>query len=183
MKKNILLVLAVMILVRCGYLDDYSQDMVVVKSVSDLDEVLLGSVYIPSKEEVQDLAWGDIGWWLHILDDDINTVITDQAENRIWNSAMNSAYFGYTTWQMEVGRSYKGDKLAADNALWDDLYRRINVTNIILDEIEDLNPATEEERLDVLFPACKHLCSGLRSGKCRDNPGNSFETDRICRAR
>ena len=61
MKKNILLVLAVMILVRCGYLDDYSQDMVVVKSVSDLDEVLLGSVYIPSKEEVQDLAWGDIG--------------------------------------------------------------------------------------------------------------------------
>ena len=25
MKKNILLVLAVMILVRCGYLDDYSQ--------------------------------------------------------------------------------------------------------------------------------------------------------------
>ena len=34
MKKNILLVLAVMILVRCGYLDDYSQDMVVVKSVS-----------------------------------------------------------------------------------------------------------------------------------------------------
>ena len=50
MKKNILLVLAVMILVRCGYLDDYSQDMVVVKSVSDLDEVLLGSVYIPSKE-------------------------------------------------------------------------------------------------------------------------------------
>ena len=61
---------------------------------------------------------------------------------------MNSAYFGYTTWQMEVGRSYKGDKLAADNALWDDLYRRINVTNIILDEIEDLNPATEEERLD-----------------------------------
>ena len=150
MKKNILLVLAVMILVRCGYLDDYSQDMVVVKSVSDLDEVLLGSVYIPSKEEVQDLAWGDIGWWLHILDDDINTVITDQAENRIWNSAMNSAYFGYTTWQMEVGRSYKGDELAADNALWDDLYRRINVTNIILDEIEDLNPATEEERLDAL---------------------------------
>lgn len=56
MKKNILLVLAVMILVRCGYLDDYSQDMVVVKSVSDLDEVLLGSVYIPSKEEVQDLV-------------------------------------------------------------------------------------------------------------------------------
>ena len=38
MKKNILLVLAVMILVRCGYLDDYSQDMVVVKSVSDTQQ-------------------------------------------------------------------------------------------------------------------------------------------------
>ena len=59
MKKNILLVLAVMILVRCGYLDDYSQDMVVVKSVSDLDEVLLGSVYIPSKEI---LVGGCIYW-------------------------------------------------------------------------------------------------------------------------
>ena len=51
MKKNILLVLAVMILVRCGYLDDYSQDMVVVKSVSDLDEVLLGSYIYPARKK------------------------------------------------------------------------------------------------------------------------------------
>ncbi len=86
---------------------------------------------------------------------------------------------------MEAGRSYKGDELVADNALFGMIfYRRINVTNIILDEIEDLNPATEEERLDalrvrggnafftctVLFPACKHLCSGLRSGKMQRQP-------------
>lgn len=131
----------------CNYLEDYSQDLVLVTSVADLDEVLLGDVYIPSKTEVKDLAWGDVGWWLHIMDDDVNGVVAPEAENRTWNYAMTSSYFGYTTWQMEVGRNYDGNNLAADNALWDDFYKRINITNIILDEIENLNPGTEEEQL------------------------------------
>lgn len=136
--------------IGCNYLDDYSQDLVLVSSVSDLDEVLLGDVYIASKVEVKDIAYGDVGWWLHIMDDDINGVIVSGAEHRAFDNAMTVSYFGYTAWQMDVGRNYDGDNLAADNALWDDFYKRINITNIILDEIEDLNPESEKEKLDGL---------------------------------
>ena len=145
--KNILIALIMMIVSSCNYLDDYSQDLVLVSSVSDLDEVLLWDVYMPSKVEVQDIAYGDVGWWLHIMDDDINGVIVAEAEHRAFDNAMTASYFGYTAWQMEVGRNYDGDNLAADNALWDDFYKRINICNIILDEIEDLNPKSEEEQL------------------------------------
>ena len=137
--KNILIVLIMVMVTGCNYLEDYSQDLVLASSVSDFDEVLLGDVYIPSKTEVKDLAWGDVGWWLHIMDDDVNGVVAREAENREWNYAMTSSYFGYTAWQMEVGRNYDGDNLAADNALWDDFYKRINICNIILDEIEDID--------------------------------------------
>ena len=54
--KNIFIVLIILIASACNYLDDYSQDLVVAKSVSDLDEVLLGSVYLPSKSSVKDLT-------------------------------------------------------------------------------------------------------------------------------
>ena len=112
--KNILIVLIMVMVTGCNYLEDYSQDLVLASSVSDFDEVLLGDVYIPSKTEVKDLAWGDVGWWLHIMDDDVNGVVAREAENREWNYAMTSSYFGYTAWQMEVGRNYDGDNLAAD---------------------------------------------------------------------
>ncbi len=147
MKNNILLILIVAALSGCNYLGQYSQDLVVAKSVTDFDEVLLGDVYIPSKTEVKELAYGDAGWWLHILDDDINTVAAPTATSRSWNYAMKQSYFGYTTWQMEVGRNYDKNNLSKDDDLWNDLYRRINVTNIILDEIEDISVQSEEERL------------------------------------
>lgn len=148
--KNILIVLIMTIVTACNYLEDYSQDLVLVSSVADLDEVLLGDVYIPSKVEVKDIAYGDVGWWLHILDDDVNGVVVSEAMPRTFNSAMTEAYFGYTTWQMEVGRNFLGNNLAADNSLWDDFYKRINITNIILDEIDDLSIETEKEQLDGL---------------------------------
>ena len=70
--------------------------------MSDLNEVLLGNGYIPSSE-IEYLRNGSIGWQLNILDDDINTVIAYNAvKNR---TEMDGVYYGYTTWQMEVGRN------------------------------------------------------------------------------
>lgn len=130
----------------CNYLDDYSQDLVVVRSVADLDEVLLGSVYMPSKEEVEELAWGDVGWWRHILDDDVNTVVAPQIGGTSKMFAlMTDSYFGYFAWQMEVGRNYRRDNVSDDNALWDDFYGRINVANIILDEMDKLDLSDPDE--------------------------------------
>lgn len=144
--KNIFIALIILIASGCNYLDDYSQDLVVAKSVSDLDEVLLGSVYLQSKSSVKDLAYGDAGWWLHIMDDDLNGVIAPKAPNRTHNQAMRVNYFGYTCWQWEVGRNYAGNNIAGDNALWDDLYRRINVCNIILEEMKEMSIPEEDQK-------------------------------------
>ena len=72
--RNIVYITLIFLFFGCnGFLDDYSQDLVVPKTVSDLSEVILGSGYLPSKE-VDELSSGSMGWFLHILDDDVNTV-------------------------------------------------------------------------------------------------------------
>lgn len=158
MKKALFIVIILLTtLSGCHYLDDYSQDLVVVKSVTDLDELLLGDVYMASRTKVNDLVSGDPGWFLFLLDDDINTVVYEerQAVSEAYHygdisEVLRNAYFGYTTWQSEVGRPYGGGKLSPDDALWNDFYRRINICNIILDEIEKLPVTLDSERLAAL---------------------------------
>ena len=49
--KNIIYIIALILFSGCGnFLDEYSQDLVVPKTVSDLNEVLLGNGYLPSAE-------------------------------------------------------------------------------------------------------------------------------------
>lgn len=80
--KNIIYIAILILFTGCGnFLDEYSQDLVVPKTVSDLNEVLLGNGYVPSSE-VQYLRRGSIGWQLNILDDDINTVIAYVGKQR-----------------------------------------------------------------------------------------------------
>ena len=49
--RGIIYIVILILLSSCGnFLDEYSQDLVVPKTVSDLNEVLLGNGYIPSSE-------------------------------------------------------------------------------------------------------------------------------------
>ena len=49
--KNIIYIAILILFTGCGnFLDEYSQDLVVPKTVSDLNEVLLGNGYVPSSE-------------------------------------------------------------------------------------------------------------------------------------
>ena len=41
--------------------------------------------------------------------------------------------------------NYTGTSNVGDNVMWSDLYRRINIVNVILDEIVDLPHETEED--------------------------------------
>lgn len=146
--KNIIYIIILMLLSGCGsFLDEYSQDLVVPKTVSDLNEVLLGNGYIPSSE-IEYLRSGTIGWQLHLLDDDINTVIAYNAIKG--RTEMDQVYYGYTTWQMEVGRDHSGNSLSADNGNWDALYRRINSMNIILHELGNVTQSTEQDKKDAV---------------------------------
>ncbi len=145
--RNIVYITLIFLFFGCnGFLDDYSQDLVVPKTVSDLSEVILGSGYLPSKE-VDELSSGSMGWFLHILDDDVNTVMSYYAR---WYQQMKPAYYGYFTWQLEVGRNYTGTSLRGDNALWEGMYQRINAMNILLHELENISQSSGQDKLEAL---------------------------------
>ena len=64
----------------CGdFLDEYSQDMVVPKTVSDLEEVLIGETYMKSTETSYGMSSSTCGFF-NMLDDDINTVGINSSE-------------------------------------------------------------------------------------------------------
>lgn len=146
MKKLIYILIGICCMGCGNFLDDYSQDLVVPKSVSDLDEVLLGSGYLPYGKADR-LAGGGVGWWLHILDDDINTAIRSSSRSGDL-SYMSGNYYGYFAWQLEVGRNYAKTSINADNDLWSTMYTRINAANIILSEIDKVDKPTEKEVMD-----------------------------------
>ena len=127
------------------FLSEYSQDMVVAKSVDHLDEVLLGSVYVPAFSVYNPSGITSCGFF-NILDDDINTAsgsdITKTVPYNIYTNTDEN--FGYFTWQAEVGLKRDGNK-NDDHYTWDDMYKRINYVNVILDEIEEMPRDTEKD--------------------------------------
>lgn len=136
------------------FLDAYSQDMVVPNSVNDLDEVLLGSVYIHSSEISNGPSGTSSCGFFNVLDDDVNTgrgfSTGDNTSNvPAWLYCLSSI-FGYFTWQMDVGSNYNGTIVASDAATWNDLYARINYVNVILDEITQLPHGTDDENATYL---------------------------------
>lgn len=141
--KKLIYISCLLILSGCNhFLKEYSQDLVVAKNVSDLDEILLGSAYIPSIQYSEINVTGDYCPWLNLLDDNINTVIgTGSAIT--FDPSYNA--FGYTTWQLEVGRDIQGRNLLPDDFTWNNLYYRINVTNIILKEAGDMKVNSEAD--------------------------------------
>ena len=144
--KKIIYILFCFSIVGCDYLEDYSQDLVIAKSVQDVDELLLGSGYLRYNSPDY-LAYGDPCYWIHLLDDDVNGIIADAAAAGNVDLLKNT-YYGYFTWQWEVGRNYQKTSLASDAGLWNTLYQRINIANIILSEIQDMEKNSEEEELD-----------------------------------
>lgn len=151
MKK---IIYSALILLVCGcsdFLKEYSQDLVVAKTVTDYDELMLGSVYMPSYQySKRRLPNASVSCgFLNVLDDDINMVkgksVLGNAD--IWMYSVK-ACFGYYAWQSEVGRSLDGASEMDDNATWNDLYTRINLLNVILNEIDDISVKTNQEKLD-----------------------------------
>ena len=127
------------------FLSEYSQDMVVAKSVDHLDEVLLGSVYVPAFSVYNPSGITSCGFF-NILDDDINTATgSDITKTVPYNLYTNTdENFGYFTWQAEVGLKRDGNR-NDDHYTWEDMYKRINYVNVILDEIEQMPRDTEKD--------------------------------------
>ena len=128
------------------FLSEYSQDLTVLSNVTHCDEVLLGSIYVPNFFVYNPAGTTSCGFF-NILDDDISTAkggdgITSTIPYNV-NECVNMN-FGYYAWQSEVGMKQDGNK-NDDDATWNDLYKRINYVNVLLDEMIDITYETEDE--------------------------------------
>lgn len=149
MKKLLYGIIVALFCFGCSnFLEEYSQSQTVAKKVSHFDELLLGDGYLPSVNKKYIST--DHAGFLNVLDDDVTTVLGGIAVH-YWSEVMQKL-FGYYAWQLEVGRNPEGNILNDDSQTWLDFYRRINVTNIILKEIDELkvdSPAEENDRVRV----------------------------------
>jgi len=149
MKKIIYGIAVALLCFGCDdFLEDYSQSQTVAKKVAHFDEVLLGDGYLPSVKK--DYISTDQAGFLNVLDDDVTTV-NSPGVSKFWLYCMEPL-FGYYAWQLEVGRNPAGNMVREDGTTWLDFYRRINVMNIILKEIDDVSvstPAEEQDRIRV----------------------------------
>lgn len=154
--RKLIFIGLVFLLSGCSqFLKEYSQDLVVAKSVEDYDELLLGSVYMPSYKYggndalARSMPSGFVSCgFFNILDDDINTVKANKITYlNTWRNTVKPC-FGYFCWQLEVGRNLDGNYLASDHTTWNDLYSRISIVNVILEEIDDISTSTVHEELD-----------------------------------
>lgn len=128
------------------FLDQYSQDRVVAKTVQDLNELLVGDVYLKSYVVNKGVSAGTYGF-VNILDDDINTTGTSQqgnVGNTAWTHTVAPMY-GFFTWQQDVRYNYGHTNKLNDDATLKTLYTRINHVNNIVDLIDDMPHATEED--------------------------------------
>lgn len=119
------------------FLDQYSQDLVVAKSVSDLNELLIGDVYLRSQDIGHGASNRTYGF-VNILDDDIATTgtsATGNIANIAWSNVVAPLY-GYYTWQQDVRYNYGRTNQQEDNKTWNTLYTRINHANNIIDIID-----------------------------------------------
>ena len=143
------LIYGIMLILFCSgcdnFLKEYSQSQTVAKEVSHFDEVLLGDGYLPSLNR-RYITPGQAGF-LNVLDDDVTTVGGNGLAVFFWTECMQNM-FGYYTWQLEVGRNPSGSTLRDDSETWTDFYRRINIANIILKEIDDISVVSPTEELD-----------------------------------
>ena len=149
MKKLLYGIIVALFCSGCSnFLEEYSQSQTVAKKVSHFDELLLGDGYLPAVNKKYIST--DHAGFLNVLDDDVTTVPGGMAVH-YWSGVMEQL-FGYYAWQLEVGRNPEGNILNDDSQTWLDFYRRINVTNIILKESDELkvdSPAEENDRIRV----------------------------------
>ena len=168
--RNILIGMLLLASVGCSnFLDEFSQTNIRASKISDYDELLLGSVYMPSLKPNEPTYYvyprpATSCSFFNMMDDDINGVDIE-ALNSVgyyateWPS-FSRGMFGYMTWQKDLTNTMTGTW--ADDATWDDLYQRIAILNTTLEEIDLLdNISTDQEIAD--YHRVKGECHFLRA--------------------
>ena len=131
-----------------SFLSEQSQDQAYVRSYSDLDELLAGSVYMKSHYVDYDYASfsKEIYYpYIHYMADETQISTTGQQG---YTTAPNSL-FGYYTWQQEVGKDHENSTVWKEEQDWQNLYNYINITNLILSLINEQKVTTISDQENV----------------------------------
>lgn len=131
----------------CGdFLEETSQDTDYVRSWRDLNELLIGSAYLPDNGANTFLSSTNYGTFIHLPGDEM-TEYTLNTGNPIDG---HDNEYGYFTWQQRVGQNQTYTDFFTENTTWTKLYNCINVCNNILNSVKDVPNKTQQEQQGVL---------------------------------
>lgn len=128
------------ILASCGdFLEESSQDLMIPKSVKDYKEFFFGEVMKTKAREIPHP-------YLEYMTDDVKDQCYYGTRPTPLSNDFREAMWAYYTWQAnpEVGMS---NEFSTDVA-WSSYYHKILMTNIILDQLPEMN-GTDMERRDL----------------------------------
>lgn len=142
--KHILIIGIAALFCSCNsFLKEYSQGLAKVESVSDLDELLAGDAYYQAA--YLEYYYGiyireasAFNHFVHFMSDELK-------QNEVTNVGVTESFYGYFTWQRQVGINDKETDIGREDGSWTQAYDYINVTNMILSELEEMDANNEKE--------------------------------------
>ena len=139
-KYNLYILLLAGILSSCGdFLEESSQDLMIPKSVKDYKEFFFGEVMKTKAREIPHP-------YLEYMTDDVQDQCYYGTRPTPLSNDFRESVWAYYTWQAnpEVGMS---NEFSSDVA-WNSYYHKILMTNIILNQLPEMN-GTDMERRDL----------------------------------
>ncbi len=129
------------------YLEETSQDLSYINSLDDLDELLLGEVYLQrtTTTGINDVT-GTYLPYVHFMADELDQVTEASFQTYyVPNSAID--LFGYYTWQRQVSLGTDGSSVYDDAYDWTRIYKCIVSANVVLEELDKLQAKDEEAKI------------------------------------
>lgn len=133
-----------------NFLEEHSQDTYYVKSWNDLNEVLIGSCYMPAKLSQWIGNTSDNQYFIHFLADELSECLTGADNTMVEPYNSKDEIFGYYTWQQRSGTNETYTGYNTENGNWVELYKLINIANNIIYSDTKVPHSTQEDKIGVL---------------------------------
>ncbi|MFR7810812.1 MAG: hypothetical protein ACLU4N_16935 [Butyricimonas faecihominis] len=86
--------------------------------------------------------------YIHLMTDEVQENIRSSSSGALWDA--RERYFGYYTWQQQVGIDALGTSIRKESSDWNRIYKHINIANMILASIDEQSTPKEEDELEVM---------------------------------
>jgi ragB/susD domain protein len=148
--KNLVFILACCVgILGCGdFLKEQSKEYVYATSCSDLDEVLIGSVYMNNVRSVYNVtSRGNDNFypWLHVMDDDASEYCYTSYNNPLSKTGSPVGVLRpFHGWYREPFVNENGSFV--NDATWIWFYKAINNANVVVDQVDGFTADPEDIR-------------------------------------